>query len=433
MPFESLPPPHVRRIAIVGGGISGLGAAHALCREHHVTLFEAAPRLGGHARTVLAGKSGDQPVDTGFIVFNRPNYPNLVELFETLDVPVVESDMSFGASIRGGAFEYGLANLGAVLAQPSNVADPRFWGMFRDVMRFNRNAERIAASGDLTIGEFLERLGTGDWFRDYYLLPLSGAIWSTPTQGILDFPARAMIEFFKNHALLGVTGQHQWWTVQGGSVQYVQRLEAALRQAGCDLRPATPVSAVRRIGGRVEVSTPGMEPELFDEVIFATHSDDTLALLADPTPDETALLGAVGYQTNDIVLHADSTLMPKRRRAWASWVYTEDSTKTSDRIDLTYWMNRLQPIPADDPLFVTLNSTRPIREDLIYDQVALRHPVYTRAAFNAQERLRERNGAAHTWFCGAWMRNGFHEDGLASALEVAQALMATAQARQAAE
>ncbi|WP_415234445.1 NAD(P)/FAD-dependent oxidoreductase [Pseudorhodobacter sp.] len=423
MPFDATPPAP-RRIAVIGGGISGMAAAHLLCADHQVVLFEAEKRLGGHARTVLAGKRGDQPVDTGFIVFNQANYPNLVGLFDRLGVPTAKSDMSFGASIGGGRFEYGFRNWQGLLAQKSNIISPRYWGMLRDILRFNAQAEALAGNGEMTIRDFLARLGAGDWFRDYYLLPLSGAIWSTPTAGILDFPARAMIDFFKNHALLGVTGQHQWYTVQGGSVEYVRRVQAALAQAGVDLRLDAPVAAVRREAGRAWVRAKGGEWEGFDEVIFATHSDDSLRLLADPTPTEAALLGAIRYQPNDVILHSDITMMPKRRAAWASWVYVEGAGPRPDRIDLTYWMNSLQPIPMDDPLFVTLNANRPIRQELIHDQVTFRHPVYDLGALAAQKALRAGNGAKATWFCGAWMRNGFHEDGFASAVDVVDAMRA---------
>ncbi|WP_425101615.1 NAD(P)/FAD-dependent oxidoreductase [Tropicibacter sp. S64] len=422
MPFDPRPAPP-RKIAVIGGGISGMGAAHLLADDHLVTVYEAEGRLGGHARTVLAGKRGDQPVDTGFIVYNRANYPHLVALFESLDVPVVKSDMSFGASLRGGAMEYGLRDVRAVFAQKRNAFNPKFLGMLRDVVRFNREA--LAAAQDRTqpLGAFLDQLRMGDWFRQYYLLPLSGAIWSTPVEKILDFPAHALVQFFENHALLHHTGQHQWYTVQGGSRAYVSRLEASLLRRGAVLRTGCPVEAVRREPGAAWVRARGSW-ERFDEVVFATHSDDALRLLEDPDGAERTALGAVAYQPNRVVLHADDSVMPKRRAVWSSWNYTETARKAMNQIDLTYWMNCLQPIPQDDPMFVTLNSTRPIREELIYDEVTLRHPVYDLGALEGQRRVAERNGARNTWFCGAWMKNGFHEDGLGSAVDVAEALKA---------
>ena len=432
MPFEAgrVAP---KRIAVIGAGISGMGAAHMLSATHNVTLIEAEGRLGGHARTIIAGRNGDQPVDTGFIVFNYANYPHLAALFDELDVPVTESNMSFGASLNGGALEYGLASLGALFAQKRNMLNPKFLRMIRDVVHFNANALTEAQDRSLSIGDFLEKMGTGDWFRDYYLLPLSGAIWSTPVEKIMDFPAHAMVQFFENHALLHHTGQHQWYTVQGGSASYVSRLETAMRNRGVDIRLGSPVDAVRRDVAGVEVKLAGGEWERFDDVVFATHSDDTLRLLADPSAEERAGLGAIAYQPNDIVLHADASIMPKRRQVWSSWNYTETAGKQSDRIDLTYWMNKLQPIPQDDPHFVTLNTTRPIREELIYDTVTLRHPVYDLAALQAQKDMATLNGTRNTWFCGAWMKHGFHEDGLSSAVDVAEAIASRTEIAVAAE
>lgn len=432
-PSSNPTPSKGRRIAVIGAGISGMGAAHMLASDNQVTLCEAGARLGGHARTVIAGKNGDQPVDTGFIVFNYANYPHLAALFAELEVPVVPSNMSFGASIDGGRLEYALTSINAMFAQRRNLVNPKFLRMMGDIMKFNKHALTIAQDKTLNLRGFLAKLGTGEYFRDYYLLPLSGAIWSTPVEKIMDFPAHALIQFFENHALLGVTGQHQWYTVQGGSISYVSRLEAAMQKGGVDIRLNTAIQAVRRDVNGVEIKTYGGEWERFDEVVMATHSDDTLAMLSDATTDERAALGAIAYQPNDIVLHADASIMPKRRATWASWVYTEDANAKSDRIDLTYWMNSLQPIPENDPHFVTLNTKRIIREELIYDQVTLRHPVYDLPALAAQDAVRAMNGQSHTWFCGAWMRHGFHEDGLASAVDVVKSLTAVNVAGLAAE
>jgi predicted NAD/FAD-binding protein len=399
-----------------------MGAAYRLSERNRVTLFEAENRLGGHARTVMAGKNGDQPVDTGFIVFNYANYPHLTALFAELDVPVVKSKMSFGASIDGGRLEYALTSANAFFAQRRNALNPRFIAMLRDIFRFNKNALRVAEDRSLTIAEFLDVLGTGKYFRDYYLAPLSGAIWSTPTEKIMDFPAHAMVNFFENHALLNYSGQHQWYTVDGGSIVYVNKLEQALAARNVDVRLGTGIQGVRRTGGAPEVKTYGGELEMFDEIVFATHSDDTLAMLTDADREERKALGAIRYQPNDITLHADTNIMPKRRSTWASWVYTEEKGQKSDRIDLTYWMNSLQPIPMDDLHFVTLNTERHIREELIYDQVVLRHPVYDLEALAAQKDVAAFNGKNRTWYCGAWMRHGFHEDGLASAIDVVQGI-----------
>ena len=425
MPFETFGQTP-RRIAVIGAGISGMAAAHFLAGENSVVVFESERRLGGHARTVLAGKRGDQPVDTGFIVYNKVNYPNMVALFDKLAVPVVESSMSFGASIKGGWMEYGTATNGAFVAQAQNVLRPNFWGMLRDMLHFNKNALAASQEQGLTIGGLLDKLGTGAWFRDYYITPLSGAIWSTPTQGILDFPAEAMIRFFANHNLLGISGQHQWYTVKGGSIEYVNRLGAELVRQGVELRLGTAVAGIRRDEGGVFIRVHGGDWEVFDEVVMATHSDVSLGLLSDPSPQERANLGAVRYQPNTSVLHCDPSVMPKRRKVWSSWVYTEPTGARPDRIDLTYWMNSLQPIPQDDPMFVTLNPNTPIRDELIYETNTFHHPVYDLAAMDAQRRIRASNGSANTWFAGAWMHNGFHEDGLVSALDVVAAMKARA-------
>ena len=421
MPFET-GKAAPKRIAVIGAGISGLGAAHMLADDHRIVLFEAEGRLGGHARTVMAGKRGDQPVDTGFIVFNYVNYPHLSRLFADLGVPVAKSNMSFSASIGGGRLEYALNDLNAIFGQRKNILDPRYWGMLRDILRFNAGAVEAAREPGLTIGGLIEKLRLGAWFRDYYLLPFSGAIWSTPKEGILDFPAWAMVRFFENHALLGYDGQHQWYTVEGGSVEYVRRLGEALFRRGVDIRLGAPVGAVRRTPVGVEVKARGGEWEAFDEVVFASHSDQTLGMLSDATGVERTALSAIRYQPNEAVLHADPAMMPKRRHCWASWNYTEARDKTSGKIDLTYWMNSLQPIPKEDPLFVTLNSTRAIREELIHDTATFHHPVYDLAALAAQDTVRAINGQNSTWFCGAWMKNGFHEDGLASAVDVVEAM-----------
>jgi len=421
MPFDRLSPAP-RRIAVIGAGISGLGAAHLLADIDRVTLFEAEPRLGGHARTKVAGKRGDQPVDTGFIVFNDPNYPNLTRLFDKLGVDRAQSDMSFAASIDGGRIEYALHDLNRVFAQRRNVARPAFLRMVRDVLRFNAQAEALAADPGLTIGGLLSELKTGQWFRDYYLKPFSGAIWSMPVEKTLDFPARTMVDFFRNHHLMSTSGQHQWFTVEGGSQRYVDKLGAELVRQGVVMRLGAPVVAVRRCHPGVDVRVEGGNWERFDEVVFASHSDQALTMLSDASPEERALLGAVNYQPNDVVLHADPSVMPVRRKCWASWNYVEEPGKTDERIDVTYWMNSLQPIPMGDLMFVTLNSTRPIRDELIYDQTVLHHPVYDLGALAAQKEVAARNGTDNTWFCGAWMKNGFHEDGLSSAVDVAAGL-----------
>lgn len=420
MSFDA-PMPRSRRIAIIGGGVSGLAAAYLTGATDTVTLYESEDRLGGHARTKLAGINGDQPVDTGFIVFNYETYPHFTKMLDALDVPVAKSDMSFGATVDGGAMEYSLQSLNAIFGQRRNIGRPRFVRMIRDLTRFNREAESMADSDDMTIAELVAKMGLGDWFTRYYLMPMCGAIWSTSTEEIRNFPARSLVNFFRNHALLG-WDQHQWMTIDGGSVEYVNRLTDNLRAKGVRLRPGTPVSSVTRIGGMVRVVAKGMEPEMYDEVIFATHSDDALRLLADPTPDERAALGDLNYQDNRVILHRDARQMPRRKRCWSSWNYTADSRAEADQIGVSYWMNRLQNIPESDPLFITLNPATDIPDELIYDDANFRHPVFDRAALKAQHALREIQGQNNTWFAGAYTRYGFHEDGFASAVAVAEAM-----------
>ena len=432
MPFENIQADN-RRIAIIGGGISGMGAAYELRNSENVVLFESSSQLGGHARTVLAGKSGNMPVDTGFLVYNDVNYPHLTNLFGELEVPTIPSDMSFGASIDGGWLEYGVLAPKAIIAQKRNILRPKFLGMMRDILKFNKLANKSHIDPNITIGSLIKNWELGDWFRDYYLTPFTGAIWSTPVTQILDFPALPMIKFMKNHALLGTGGQHDWRTVKGGSREYVRRLEGMLLKAGVEIRLSNSVNSVRRVDGGVEVKVASGEYEPFDEVIFATHSDTTLGMLSDPNAIEKKSLDAIKYQSNTMVLHADTSIMPKRKAAWASWVYTEDKDKKSDRIDLTYWINRLQSLPEDDPCFVTLNTQRVIKPHLIYDECVFYHPVFNLAALQGQHSLAELNGKNSTWFCGAWMRNGFHEDGLATGIEVARRIMARSSTMLAAE
>jgi predicted NAD/FAD-binding protein len=416
VPFENTA---ADRIAIIGGGISGLAAAYLLSRDHDVTLFEAAPRLGGHSRTVLAGRHGDQPVDTGFIVFNYHTYPHLTEMFRDLDVPVKPSDMSFGVSVNDGALEYAMRDLPSMAAQTRNLARPQFWRMMNDIVRFNRRALAAAQDPDLTLGELLDGLGMGEWFRRYYLLPMAGAIWSSTPDQMAAFPARALIQFFHNHALL-TPNTHQWYTVDGGSTQYVQRIAGAILRAGGEIRTGARVRSVTRSPFGVTIRAEGGLPETFRKVVFASHSDQALSMLGDATEKERSILGRIRFQDNRAVLHADIDQMPKRRRAWASWVYRSTSTSAAPRIGITYWMNSLQGIDSRDPLFVSLNPEGHIRDEAIYDETTFAHPVFDRDALAAQADLRVIQGANDTWFCGAWTRHGFHEDGYASAVAVVE-------------
>jgi uncharacterized protein len=419
MPFEYAPVAPLN-IAVIGAGISGMGAAHTLSKAHRVTLYESENRLGGHARTVMAGKNGDQPVDTGFIVFNYANYPRLAALFNELDVPIAKSNMSFGVSADGGRIEYALNDLTALFAQRRNLINPKFLGMLIDIMQFNARALKIARDPNVTLGELMQRLKMGEWFKKYYLLPFSGAIWSTPLEQMLSFPAQALLRFFDNHNLLGVYGQHQWYTIKGGSIEYVKRVEASLNHQGCNICLGANVQGVRRNSKGAEVRCMGGDWKQFDRIVFACHSDQALGMLEDPSTDETALLSAIKYQNNRAVLHADPTVMPKRKACWASWTYSTVKQNVADPVGITYWMNSLQPIPHEDLLLGSLNPSSSIKEELIYEETNFMHPVFDLAALDAQTRLKGLQGKKNTWFCGAYMRNGFHEDGYSSGVDVAE-------------
>lgn len=431
MSFDALTPPR-QRIAIVGGGISGLAAAYKLADHHDVTLFEAAPRLGGHARTVIAGLNGDQPVDTGFIVFNYVNYPHLTAMFRDLDVPLQKSNMTFGATIDDGSVEYGLQNLKAIFGQRRNMMRPAFYGMVTDILKFNAKAVQTATSDDVTIGELVDELKLGDWFQRYYLMPICGAIWSSPTEEIRTFPARTLVQFFRNHALLSATGQHQWYTVKGGSIEYVRRLEAHLRSKGCTLHTGTPIQSIDRFESGVTLHHSNGQSELFDQVIMACHSDDALRMLGQPTVRESQILGDLRYQDNQVILHRDTSQMPKRRACWSSWVYKANAHDNRPSIGVTYWMNRLQNIPESDPLFISLNPLTQVRDNMIYDTNTFRHPIFDRAAIRAQRDIDQIQGHNNTWFAGAYLRHGFHEDGFASAVRVARGITLKANAKVAA-
>lgn len=425
MPYD-LSPNAPQRIAVIGGGISGLATAWGLSSHHQVTLYEAETRLGGHARTRMAGKRGDQAVDTGFIVFNYVNYPHLTGLFRDLDVPVRKSDMSFGVSLGNGAVEYALRSGNALFGQRRNIANPAFWGMIRDIMRFNAQAFAAAAGKpDLSITALLETLGTGQRFRDHYLFPICSAIWSTPRAGIGDFPAETLIRFMRNHGLMQARGRHGWWTVEGGSIEYIRRLSAGLRQRGVVLHQGAPVKSVSRGPKGISLRAQGGVETIYDQIVFACHPDQALAILTDPRPDEGLALQAIRYQDNRAILHADPVVMPKRRRCWSSWVYRESAmTAGQDAagVGVTYWMNRLQSIDPADPVFVSLNPTQEIDPTRVYDEHVFRHPVFDHAALRAQGQIARMQGRDGTWFAGAWLRHGFHEDGFASAMRITRHL-----------
>ena len=414
------------RIAIIGAGISGMSAAYLLHRAGHIiTLYEKASATGGHTRTLDVDYQGKRiAVDTGFIVYNEPNYPNLCGLFKHLAVATQKSDMSFAITMDGGTFEWGARSLNAVFGQRRNLLRPSFYRMIRDVRRFNSQAlAAVEVQPELTLGALLKKLNLGAGFQQYYLLPMGGAIWSCPPAMMLDFPAFTFVQFFKNHGLLSMNDQHQWYFVTGGSKTYMEKLTASYRDR---IRTDCGVTAVTRSDDTVQVKDSTGATETYDDVVFACHANETLAMLGDATPEELRTLGAFHYQRNVAYLHRDVTLMPKRKICWASWVYhartPSDGAADSQSIGVTYWMNLLQAIDRHYPLFVTLNPPAPIPDALVFDRHVFEHPVFTRETLAAQERLPQLQGKNHSWFCGAYTRYGFHEDGLLSAVKIAQAM-----------
>lgn len=410
------------RIAVIGSGISGLAAAWLLSGRHEVTLYEGEARLGGHANTVTVDYDGVPiDVDTGFIVFNERTYPNLVELFRHLDVATEASDMSFGVSIDGGRLEYAGSPRG-LLAQPGNLASPRYWRMLADILRFFRGAAALLRQPGPgpTLGEWLAREGYGDGFVEDHLLPMGAAIWSCPVATMLAFPARSFVQFFENHQLLNLVDRPRWRTVSGGSKQYVARI--ADRLSG-RVRLGMPVQSVTAGAGGATLMTGDGNAATYDHVVLATHGDQALRLIVEPTPAEAAVLGSFRYQPNTAILHRDRTLMPRRSAAWAAWNYQAERAGSPDRrVALTYWMNRLQNIDRDRPLFVSMNPLREPDPATVFARIAYEHPVFDTSAIAAQERLPEIQGSRRLWFCGSYAGWGFHEDGLNAAIGVALAL-----------
>ncbi len=406
-------------IAVIGSGISGLSAAWLLSKTQDVTVFERQGRLGGHANTFLARvPEGEVAVDTGFIVYNEQNYPNLTAFFAHLDVPTAASWMSFAVSIGEGQREYSGEYLNGLFGQRRNIIRPQHWRLVSDIMRFFRRAEQQIAScsDDLSIGQFLERFGYSRVFIQDHILPISAAIWSTPSQGMLDFPARTFIEFFANHSLLQVNNRPLWRTVQGGSQQYVQRLAA--QSSFATVLNAGIKSVIRGPQGVELVFADGSRRQ-FGQVVFACHADEALSLLAEPSEAESRVLGAFRFNGNHAVLHTDSSFMPRRKHLWSSWNYLR-AAKGESALSLTYWMNSLQPLATKTNLFVTLNPHRDFAPGTVQYEVDYAHPLFDAAAIAAQKQLWQIQGAQGSWFAGAWMGYGFHEDGLQAGLEVAE-------------
>ena len=431
------------KVAIVGSGISGLAAAHALRGKAHLTLLEAGDYFGGHTHTVdvtLPTSRGlvTHGVDTGFLVLNERTYPQLIALLAELGVATVKSEMSFSVQASnpatGGAIEWSGSSLDTVFAQRANLLNPRFWGMLRDLLRFNALTTRLAQSGshaqlNQPLGDFLRENRFGAPFCDWYFLPMMACIWSCPTAQMLQFPVSTMVRFCHNHGLLQITHRPQWWTVQGGARHYVEKITAAI----ADKRLDTPVRRIEHTvatpDGRNSVRLhTDAGAECFDKVIIATHSDQALQLLDAPTAQERETLGAIRYQSNQAVLHTDASVLPTRTAAWAAWNYERAAApgRQGARVCLHYLLNRLQPLPWQQPVIVSLNPLRPIDNNKVIGSYNYAHPVFDLAAVAAQGRMAELQGRHGRYFAGAWMGYGFHEDGLKAGLAAAAQLLADA-------
>jgi len=415
--------PRPLNIAVVGTGIAGMSAAWLLSQIHRVTVYEKNDRIGGHSNTVDApGRTGVTPVDTGFIVYNDRNYPNLTALFEHLGVPVKNSEMSFSASLDDGAMEYAGTDLNGLLGQRLNIVRPRFWQMVRDLMRFYREAPRFlreTPSDDIALGDYLRREGYGDAFVEDHLLPMGAAIWSTTSAEMKAYPAAAFIRFFESHGLLTLTDRPQWKTVDGGSREYVNRLTAGFRDA---IRFGG-VRSVRRNPDGVCIEDRDGQMNVYDHVVLGAHADESLKLLADADGIERSILGPWRYTRNRAVLHRDPALMPQRRRVWSSWNFIGDLRSGEDApLCVTYWMNRLQSLDSAEPLFVTLNPVREPASGTVIAEFDYSHPYFDAAALKSQQALWSLQGRRRTWFCGSYFGYGFHEDALQSGLAVAEQL-----------
>lgn len=415
--------PKGKRIAVVGSGVSGLSAAWLLSKRHQVTLYERDPWIGGHSHTVdVDTQFGTVPVDTGFIVYNERNYPNLTAMFEHLGVSSEASTMSFAASVDEGGFEYSSASLNRYFGQRRNLARPRFWRMTSDLLRFYRTARELVATQsipDVSLGEYLQAEGYSETFAEDHILPMSAAIWSTTPAEIRAYPLAAFTRFYSSHALFNLWARPQWRTVSGGSREYVSRLASAVS----DIRPGLAISRIERGQGSVLIEDQTGRSERFSDVVLATHADQALSLLKDADPLEREILGAFRYTDNDAVLHRDASLMPRNRRVWSSWNFIGASNGTDhEQMSVTYWMNSLQNIDRRTPLFLTLNPCREPAADTVLGRYSYSHPYFDRAALEAQDQLWRLQARRGTWFCGAHFGYGFHEDGLQSGLAVAEAL-----------
>ena len=423
------------RVAIVGSGIAGLAAAHRLAPHAALTLFEAQPRFGGHAHTVDVTLDGrTHGIDIAFLSIHRRTYPRLLALLDTLGVEVVRSELNFSVQVPRAGIEWSGPRLNALFAQRRNLCRPGFWHMLREVLRFNRLGRALRRAQPSagcrlpgSVGEFLREHRFRAEFSDWYLLPILGSVWGCPISAMLDFPAAAMLRFFDTHGLLDRRTRDPWSTIRGGSRQYVDRIVQGLRQRGADLRAGTPVRRIVPAHGAQPVqvcSERGIEH--FDAVVLACHGGQSLALLAAASAQERKVLGATACHRNRIVIHRDTSLLPRQRRAWAAWNYEHPTQAGQERhaTCVHYWLNRLQPTPFRTPLVVSLNPWREPRGELVIEEHAHAHPLFTSASLAAQEQLPALQGRAGVWFCGAWTGNGFHEDGLCSGLDTAGQVLA---------
>lgn len=423
------------RIAIVGSGISGNAAAWALTQplgneqSNDVVVYERRDRVGGHSCTVDIDYNGTpMNVDVGFIVYNERNYPNLVSLFDHLGVETIESDMSFGVSMKSGTFEWSGKSLSAVFAQRKNIFSLSFWTMIKDILQFNKQAPIDLKNGTLeglSMKQYLQKHNYSETFQEKYLAPMGAAIWSTPHASVLDFPATTFIQFFDNHRLMHKKSERpKWRTVVRGSQSYVSKIIAPFQQ---NIKLNCEVVKVIRHNGLIHVTDQTGNEEVFDHIIFAGHTDQTLKALDDASTKETAILSAINYRNNDVYLHRDHSLMPKRRSVWSAWNYIETPDETQDKtgVCVSYYANMLQNIDETNPVFVSLNPATPPRADLTFAKHQFAHPQFNNDALAAQQAINEIQGVNNTWFCGAWCGYGFHEDGLTSGLNVAEKLGAT--------
>lgn len=419
-----------QKIAIVGTGISGLGSAYLLSQTHDVTVLEVDNRLGGHSHTVDIQVDGHRfGVDTGFLVFNERTYPLLCKLFAHLKIPVVPSEMSFSVQIDQGRLEWAGTNLDTVFAQRRNLLRPKFWSMLWDIVRFNRCATRDmddARVGDTTLGKYLNENGYGAAFRNDYLLPMAAAIWSCPTAQMLDYPFHTFARFCHNHGLLQVTDRPTWMTVAGGSKVYVDTLASEIRAHGGDIRLNAGVTRIERVSAGIAITTPE-QTDIYDQVVMACHSDQAWQLLGDTvTPHEQRALSAIRYQPNRAVLHTDAALLPKNNKVWSAWNYATpglDSNHASDAVTVSYLINKLQPLPTETPVIVSLNPCIEPDPAKTYRNIHYAHPVFDGPAIAAQSIIKSLSGLDRIHYAGAWLGYGFHEDGFASAVRVAGHLM----------